>query len=333
VNVERVSLRDARQSCLRDKEERGVLRHATTMHLDISLRAFERWLCSQARYAEQSIDEKWTPDVSEVTTDDILAYLSSLRSKKGIVAAPKTKNNARADLRSFFNWCMGMEDDRPLPGVSRRWHSVNPAAAVPKQVEPESVPAVLSVEEAEKLMKHVEAFKGGRLVPYFALALFAGLRPGPDGELRKLHTHPNRDEPCREASGRPLIDLVRGVLTVTADISKTRRKRVVTIQPNLRRWLARYGTDILPQGHGRDIKEVRAGQSLGHDVLRHSFISYHVAAFRSKAGTALEAGNSESIIDAHYLNLPTLKEGKAFFSIRPASGGRKVVPMLAAKEA
>jgi len=226
---------------------------------------------------------------------------------------------------------MGIEADRPLPGVSRRWHSVNPAAAIPKEIVPESVPAVLSVEEAGRLMQHVEAFKGGRLVPYFALALFAGLRPGPNGELYKLHAHPNRDEPCREASGRPLIDLVRGVLTVTADISKTRRKRVLTIQPNLRKWLARYGTDILPEGHDRDIKEVRAGQALGHDVLRHSFISYHVAAFRSKASTALEAGNSESIIDAHYLNLPTVKEGKAFFSILPASRERKIVRMSAAK--
>jgi hypothetical protein len=102
-------------------------------------------------------------------------------------------------------------------------------------------------------------------------------------------------------------------------------------KPTLRNPLT--GGFILPEGHDRDIKEVRAGQTLGHDVLRHSFISYHVAAFRSKANTALEAGNSESIIDAHYLNLPTLKEGKTFFSIVPGPRGRKVVPLPAAKEA
>jgi hypothetical protein len=182
-------------------------------------------------------------------------------------------------------------------------------------------------------MKEVEEFKDGKLVPYFALALFAGLRPGPDGELRKLHAHAHRDTPCREAGGRPLIDLARGVLTITADVAKTRRKRVVTIQPNLKKWLARYGTNILPTGYDRDIKTIRAGHSLGHDVLRHSFISFHVAAFRSKAETALQAGNSEAVIDAHYLNIPTEKEGKAFFAINPAVSDQKIVPMPGVKTA
>jgi hypothetical protein len=326
-------MRDARNTCLRDKEARGVLRYRSVIQLESSLKAFERWLCRQPRYLTQSIEEDWTPDVCEITKDDVASYLDSMRNKTGLVATPKTKNNARADLRSFFNWCIGMEDDRPLPGVSRRWHSTNPAAAVPKQLEKDSVPGVLSLKEAAALMKHVEGFKGGKLVPYFALALFAGLRPGPDGELRKLQAHPSRDEPCREAGGRPLIDLARGILTITSDIAKTRRKRVVTIQPNLRKWLVSYGTEILPSGYDRDIKAIRKKLKLGHDVLRHSFISYHVAAFRSKAETALQAGNSEAIIDTHYLNLPTEKEGKAFFSIKPAAGERKIVPMPVAKGA
>jgi hypothetical protein len=212
-----------------------------------------------------------------------------------------------------------MEDDKPLPGVSRRWHSTNPAAEVPKQIEPTGAPAVLSVSECGTLMRHIESFKEGRLVPYFALALFAGIRPGPDGELRKLAVHPHRDTPCREAGGRPLIDMERGVITITADIAKTRRKRVVTIQPNLRRWLTRFGVEILPPGHDRDIKAVRAAFALPHDVLRHSFISYHIGFFRSKGDTALQAGTSEAIIDVHYLNLPTKEEGKAFFAIDPGS--------------
>lgn len=189
---------------------------------------------------------------------------------------------------------------------------------------------MLSVQECADLMHHVERYRDGLLAPYFALALFAGIRPGPDGELRKLATHPHRDTPCREAGGRSLIDLERGVITLTADIAKTGRKRVITIQPNLRRWLVRYGLNILPAGHDRHIKSVRAALSLGHDVLRHSFISFHVAAFRSKGDTALQAGNSEAIIDAHYLNLPTQKEGQAFFGIMPADADEKIIPMAKA---
>lgn len=143
---------------------------------------------------------------------------------------------------------------------------------------------------------------------------------------------PQRNKPCREAGGRPLIDLERKVITITADISKTGRKRIITIQPNLLRWLERYGLEILPANGRTGIDNIRADCTLGHDVLRHSFISHHVAAFGSKGRTALEAGNSEAIIDAHYLNLPTEEEGKAFFQILPSDADSKIVPMSTATQ-
>jgi hypothetical protein len=42
---------------------------------------------------------------------------------------------------------------------------------------------------------------------------------------------------------------------------------------------------------------------LTHDVLRHTYISMFVAKFRSMGEAALQAGNSESIIRRHYLDL------------------------------
>jgi hypothetical protein len=56
---------------------------------------------------------------------------------------------------------------------------------------------------------------------------------------------------------------------------------------------------------------------LTHDVMRHTFISMHVAKFRSLGEAALQAGNSESIIKKHYLDLKSADEAKQFFSIRP----------------
>jgi hypothetical protein len=129
--------------------------------------------------------------------------------------------------------------------------------------------------------------------------------------------HPELEKPSKEAGGRPLVDLARAVITIPAAVAKTGRKRVVTIQPNLARWLARYGLAILPAGHDRAVKAIRAAHRLAHDVLRHSFISYHVAAFRSKGDTALQAGNSEAVIDAHYLNLPTVPEALEFWELSP----------------
>ena len=42
-----------------------------------------------------------------------------------------------------------------------------------------------------------------------------------------------------------------------------------------------------------------------------------VGKFRSMGEAALQAGNSESIIRRHYLDLKTPAEAKQFFSIRP----------------
>ena len=48
-------------------------------------------------------------------------------------------------------------------------------------------------------------------------------------------------------------------------------------------------------------KEIRQSFHLGHDVLCHSYISYHCAKYQSGGATALQAGNSESIVRKHYL--------------------------------
>ena len=57
--------------------------------------------------------------------------------------------------------------------------------------------------------------------------------------------------------------------------------------------------------------------NLTHDVLRHTFISMFVAKFRSMGEAALQAGNSESIIRKHYLDLKSPAEAEQFFSIMP----------------
>jgi hypothetical protein len=57
--------------------------------------------------------------------------------------------------------------------------------------------------------------------------------------------------------------------------------------------------------------------NLTHDILRHTFISMFVGKFRSIGEAALQAGNSESIIRKHYLDLKSVAESEAFFGIMP----------------
>jgi hypothetical protein len=69
---------------------------------------------------------------------------------------------------------------------------------------------------------------------------------------------------------------------------------------------------------------------LSHDVLRHTFISMFVGKFRSMGEAALQAGNSESIIRKHYLDLKSTAEAEQFFSIMPKrSAALEPVPIAA----
>lgn len=68
--------------------------------------------------------------------------------------------------------------------------------------------------------------------------------------------------------------------------------------------------------------------NLTHDVLRHTFISMFVAKFRSIGEAAIQAGNSESIIRKHYLDLKTTKEAEAFYGIVPKHAKVPIAPAV-----
>ncbi len=116
---------------------------------------------------------------------------------------------------------------------------------------------------------------------------------------------------------KQLINLDTKVITIPAGISKTRQQRQVEISPNLAAWLEAFPGPILPTNHRRMIAATRKAHQLTHDEMRHSFISYHVALHRSVGDAALQAGNSETIVKRHYLNLHPREDGAKFFSICP----------------
>lgn len=246
-----------------------------------------------------------SPLVHTITTDDVESFLRSFD------VGPKRFNNLRADLHAFFNFCVA----RP-----RQWIRENPVTPIAQFKIARGLPEIISEVRAAELMAYVEGYKGGErckmrrggLVPYFALCLFAGLRPSvEDGEIRKLAEHKDVTR---------LIDLQLGVVRITPEISKINAVRQVKIRSNLKAWLQRYPIDKFPiivpnmEGH---LAAIRKRFELGSDVARHTFISMHVAAFKSLGEAALEAGNSEAIIRRHYYNTVDEKAAARFWKIRP----------------
>ncbi|WP_395719147.1 tyrosine-type recombinase/integrase [Prosthecobacter sp.] len=306
-----ITLTEARKKFLDGKEREG-LRERSIYQLERTLSQFAAFIAARLKESEEAERECM---VHEISTGDVEAFLSGLKSKDGAHRAKfSTWNGYRADLSSFFAWCSDKK---------RRWCSENPVTNTTRyahklvhQQRPE--PDVLTPEQAEALMAHVVEFKGGAYARFYALLLFAGLRPA---EAHKLARHEKRHE-C--------VDLDCGEIELPADITKTGRKRTITMQPNLKKWLAAFPGEILPEKNtDRDLKDIRRKLALTHDVCRHSWFTYFVASFDSFAKAAKEGGNSEQIVKEHYES-PAKKRGeqaKRFWSILPpAAEPAKIIP-------
>jgi hypothetical protein len=247
-------------------------------------------------------------NVHGVTTAEIQRFLSNRNVGK------KRFNNLRGDLHAFFAYCQT---------APREWTRENPIKPIPLFKISRGLPEIITAQHAADLMAYVENYAGGCLVPYFALCLFAGLRPCVSGgEVWRLGQQANLEK---------FIDLGLGVIRITPEISKVKFMRQITIQLNLAEWLTEFPPNkypIIPANARRMIQHVREKFALGDDVLRHTFISMFVARFKSLGDAALQAGNSEAMIRRHYLNLVSEAEAKKFWAIAPGTQMEGILKMV-----
>lgn len=305
-----IKLIDARKKFLEGKEREG-LRERSVYQLERTLSQFADFLAARLKEVEGKVRDCM---VHEISAGDVEAFLTSLKAKDGIHQAKfGTWNNYRNDISSFFAWCSDKK---------RLWCSGNPAAETHRYShklvhEQRPEPDVLTPEQAEELLAYLKKFRAGAYVRFFALLLFAGLRPT---EAMKLARHENRKE---------LIDLECNEILLPAEITKTKRKRTIAILPNLRKWLVAFPGESLPEKNvDRDLKHIRSLFKLTHDVCRHSWFTYFVAKFDSFAKAAKEGGNSEQIVKEHYES-PAKRRGeqaKLYWNLAPSSvKGKKII--------
>jgi len=275
----------------------------------ITSRQFRSIKMELSKLAEQFPSEM----VSGIRSDNLESYLESPIGRSSASPSDKTWNNRRGYLNTFFAFCL-----------TKKFIAENPVAEIPqrKNRTNRGTAETLTANEATKLMHWLETYRGkqnkngswwceaGAMVPYFALALFAGIRPDwKDGELSKLKPEH--------------IQLDTGVIRIEPEVSKVNESRQIKIQPNLRLWLEKYPPKkhpIIARRRFRDLREdIRKTWKLGHNVLRHTFISMTVGAFRSIGDAAIQAGDSEAIVRRHYLDLKTESEADRFWQIVPSS--------------
>lgn len=141
----------------------------------------------------------------------------------------------------------------------------------------------------------------------FSLLLFAGVRPK---ELTRLTWSNIRD----------------GYIHITADIAKTQQTRNIEIEPTLEAWLASTGTHaptdpICPPDWVRRARAIRAAAGVHSlpDTPRHSYASYHLAAYKDTATLKANLGhtpNSDTLF-IHYRAAATPRAAARYWQILP----------------
>jgi len=136
---------------------------------------------------------------------------------------------------------------------------------------------------------------------------------------------------------------IKGFVEVSARQAKTRQRRLVPMLPALAAWLApcRRSTGRIwkqtPSTQGFINAVARHRESLGiaprKNGMRHSFISYRLAATRDENAVALEAGNTPGIIHSNYRQLCTPKTARAWFNVQPAKSAVNIVELPGVRSA
>ena len=199
-----------------------------------------------------------------------------------------TIDGVLAKIGPFFNWC-----------IRENYCENNPCKDVKRPRSDDSAPAIFSPTQTEKLLKTTLQEDPG-MIPYLAIGLFAGVRPL---EIERLQKQ----------------DITERYIEITAANAKTRKRRLVNIAANLKKWL-KISEELPPANKTKRLSRIlkKTGLNWKPDIMRHSFASYHLALHESADKTALEMGHRDTqMLFRHYRELVTKEEAKAYWEIKP----------------
>ncbi len=237
--------------------------------------------------------------VCDLTKELLNVYMSIY----GDVSA-RTRNGRRTVVAMFLKWCA--RQDYIAAG-----HRLFEADGMTHETsEPEVIDFYTPSELSSLLQTSSNDIDHRNLLPVIALCGLAGLR-------------------LQEAGRLTWEDVfhVEGHVEITRTKSKTRARRLVTACPTLTQWLAPYRScSGLIWKHGlekfhSDFGALRASLTIParRNGLRHAFCTFHFALHSDENQTAAQAGNSPSMIHAHYKGLVTKAEAEKWFAVDNAT--------------
>jgi integrase/recombinase XerD len=223
----------------------------------------------------------------------------------------RSQINDRAALGAFFSWA-----------IEQHYCRTNPVLAIKRPKVDEVRPKILPLAACRKLVAAAAAQNDGAMLPYLALALFAGIR---------------HEEICRLSWDS--IDLKHRIVRIDGEAAKLRKLRNVEISKNCAEMLRQHSATRPPfvaanwRRYFDKVKEA-AGYGAGDglkpwtpDVLRHTSISFKLSQCSHEGETATWAGNSVAMVHKHYKGLVSKDDTRAFWKIEPSTKAENIVKL------
>jgi integrase len=221
---------------------------------------------------------------------------------RGLGLSQASRNNFRTVAHGFFSFA-----------IARGYRTDNPVAGTAKAKIVRRAPEIFTPAELRALLGAAD----GRIVPALAIGAFAGLR---SAEIDRLDWSE--------------VDLTAGYIEVKSSKSKSGARRLVTIQPNLKAWLAPHTQKCGPVRVSTWIglklmRDARKDAKLTRwpaNGLRHSYASYHLAHFKDSAGLSLQLGHvTPGLLFSNYRELVRPEAAAEWWQIMPVAEAGKVV--------
>lgn len=245
----------------------------------------------------------FTGNITDIKTADIDAWLAGMTELSG-----RTKNNYRNAVRTLFRFA---RDKNYLPRQEKTEVEFS-SRYTPAKTEI----GIYTNEQLEILLTRICP----RMLPVIAIGAFAGLRAAEISRLEWKH-----------------VRFEKNVIVVPVTIAKTSNRRLAPMLPALAAWLKPFKQDsgkvLVRVGdefalatlfkQAVDAITGKDGKPLVEIIqngLRHSYISYRVAAIKNVHQVSLEAGNSPRVIFSSYRELvEDEKRAENWFKLMPTT--------------
>ena len=254
----------------------------------------EIYLRDQRSYHDKLESEIGQEVAASLSPTSLREAMKRALSNEGVLA-PHQWNNAVRHLRAAWKW-----------GKTQEILATTPFDVIKEIKIKKGKVEFFTIEEAQKMIDACD----NRSLAYFAIGMFAGVRPFELQKLRWEH-----------------VDLKRREIIVLSEVSKTNGARIIPMEDNLREMLAGcidFDGFIAPRVNRRKILEAaKKGAGLMNrapDIMRHSYATYFRARDRSMDNLMAAMGHSiKETSLKHYLGLARDFEAERYFSILPPS--------------